>query len=182
MKKLLNNLAIAACAASLSVATSQAVPYKLNEVTKGTIGNLGDPQMQTWLLSVIGNYNTSNNPDLPTSGVGAVPDVKVSSISDAGTSINLGVSDYEYLVLHWGGQGGGKVQAFYLGSCADGATYLFQSATGGKISSYWYYDKDEPPPNNGGTPPNNVPDGGNSLPLLAAAAAAVAGLRYRFNV
>ena len=103
-----------------------ATPTELASVPFGDVGNAGDGTIQAWLIAVIGNYNTTHDPDLPTGSVGATPDVKV--ITDgpspgdppyptfgAGTlTINLPGNLNDYLVLHWGGSGGGTFQAFDL--------------------------------------------------------------------
>ena len=110
----------------------------------------GDPQIQAWLISLINLYNKAKDPDLPQAVVGNSPDIKVNTGDEApdgypdfGNSTNkitLPVNLNDYLVIHWGGQGGGSYQAFYLplNPLDSVKTYEFSTPQNG-LSFYSFY-------------------------------------------
>lgn len=158
MKRNLYQLVAFAAALSLSQSALEATPYTLASVPKSTLGGLGDADVGNWLLGLVNAYNGTHDPDLPTVAIDSTPDVSV-NFSNGPKSFALNVSDYDYLVIHWGGQRGGVVQAFYLGGEPDGAVQTFNSPANG-ISFYRYYGPDKP---------HNVPDSGTAFALLGAA-------------
>ena len=96
----------------------------------GQPSNAGDGTIQTWLIASINLYNTTHDPDLSMDSVGAHPDIKVvvgDSTAPPGyptfpadtLSITLPGNLNDYLVLHWGGEGGGVYQAFDLTSIPE---------------------------------------------------------------
>ena len=68
----------------------------------------------------------------------------------------------QYVVLHWGGAGGGSYQAYYLGG--EGGKVYAPTGAGG-LSSARY-----------------VPDGGTTVLLLGAALGMIAVARRKFGV
>lgn len=109
--------------------------------------NAGDGTIESWLQGLITAYNAANpnSPSFPTAPVGPTPDLKVNTGDVAPSpypsfgantlSITLPGSQYDYLVLHWGGQGGGVFQAFEI---TDGS-YLFNAPGKNGLSSYAFY-------------------------------------------
>jgi len=125
-----------------------ATPTELASVPFGDVGNAGDGTIQAWLIAVIGNYNVTHDPDLPTGSVGATPDVKVNqgdspplgypSFGDDTVSITLPGNLNDYLVLHWGGSGGGTLQAFDLTTIPE-VSDTFNAPGQNSLSFYSFY-------------------------------------------
>lgn len=91
-------------------------------------------------------------------------DLQISSnltFSGSPTSYTAGLGD-EYVVIHFGGKGGGYYQAYYLGGA--GGTITAPSGVGGISSA------------------RSVPDGGSTVMLLGAALSAIAVARRKFGV
>jgi hypothetical protein len=117
--------------------------------------NAGDGTIQTWLIAMITDYNTTHDPDLPTAPVGATPDIKVNqndtppsgypSFGAGITSITLPGNLNDYLVLHWGGPGGGTFQAFDLTTTPE-VSDIFTAPGQNGLSSYAFYGEGESAP------------------------------------
>ncbi|HEU6448546.1 MAG TPA: hypothetical protein VFV23_08930 [Verrucomicrobiae bacterium] len=125
------------------------------------LGNFGDATVYDWLIADVNSYNTLYGTTLPapTGNVDGTPYQKTEV--SGGDSISLALDgNYDYVFLHWGGQGGGWAQAYYIGNL-DG-TFEFDAPPGGHpavggLSFYSFY---------GGKSCGNVPDGGNTAALL----------------
>jgi len=138
----------------------------------------GDGTIQTWLTGLINNYNMDNGASLPTSGVGAHPDLKVDTGGSApsgyptfgsGTlSITLPTDDYSYVVLHWGGSGGGVYQAFDLLTISE-TSDIFNAPGNNGLSSYAFYG-----------PLSSVPEP-DKLLLIGAGLVGLAVFRKKFE-
>jgi hypothetical protein len=141
--------------------------------------NAGDGAIQTWLISLINAYNTTHNPDLSSASVGAHPDMKVEQEISAPTgypsfradtlTITLPGNLNDYLVLHWGGSGGGTFQAFYLPVDTAEAWDVFTAPGQNGLSSYAFY----------GSRPTSVPEPSTVLLLGAAIVGFVVFLKLR---
>jgi len=84
---------------------------------------------------------------------------------------------YDYLFLHWGGKGGGWVQAFYITGLSGPYDFSNSQIAGGAghpavggLSFYSFYD-----------PPTQVPDGGTTLLLLGATLTCVGLIRRKLR-
>jgi hypothetical protein len=110
--------------------------------------NSGDNTIQSWLVGLITAYNSENSLSLPTDGIGAVPDLKVDKNFSAPfpyppfgndtLSINLPLNEYDYLVFHWGGSGGGTYEAFDLMTDRQ-LSYTFPAPGQNGLSWYSFY-------------------------------------------
>lgn len=107
----------------------------------------GDATIQAWLIASINSYNANHDPDLSTSSIGASQDFRVIQGGSApsgypsfgaGTlSIKLPGSLSGYLVLHWGGPGGGAYQAYHLTPIQGSYTFTAPGKYG--LSFYSFY-------------------------------------------
>lgn len=114
----------------------------------GQPSNAGDGTIQAWLIASINLYNATHDPDLPTSPVGAQPDIKVTIGAPAPPgyptfgantlSITLPGNLNDYLVLHWGGPGGGVYQAFELITFPE-VSDTFNAPSNNGLSFYSFY-------------------------------------------
>jgi hypothetical protein len=140
--------------------------------------NDGDGTIQAWLIGLINDYNSANGTNLPTNVVGATPDLKVvsgdtppspyPSFGANTLSITLPGDTYDYLVLRWGGPGGGVYQPFQLITFPEVSdTFLAPGQNG--LSSYAFY---------GPTP--SVPEPYAML-LLGAGLVGLIGFRRKFR-
>lgn len=155
-----------------------ATPITLNAGGSPQPSNAGDRTIQTWLIHAINNYNTAHGTTLSTASVGAHPDVKVNLGASAPAgyptfaantlSITLPANLNEYLVLHWGGQGGGVYQAFDLSTFPEGSD-IFQAPGRNGLSFYSFYGQAAPAP---------VPEPG-TLALLGSGMLGLAGVLRR---
>jgi hypothetical protein len=109
-----------------------AISYTNPESLKD-LGNAGDATIQQWLIGIFGNN----------AAFGSTPALKVDS---PGNISNIPVLANDYVVLHWGGSGGGVFEAFQITS--NGSFTVPTSLTGGGLSSYAIY---------GPTPPSSSP-------------------------
>ncbi|OGP89063.1 MAG: hypothetical protein A2156_12750 [Deltaproteobacteria bacterium RBG_16_48_10] len=132
-----------------------ATPIQLASVPFSDLGNAGDGTVQTWLIAMITAYNTTHDPDLPTDSVGAHPDIKViqggfpppgyPSFGEDTLSIALPGNLNDYLVLHWGGPGGGTFQAFDLTTTPE-VSDIFTAPGRNGLSFYSFYGEGESAP------------------------------------
>src|SRR5882724_12748849 len=83
---------------------------------KSDLGNFGDATVLSWLTGDITAYNAINGTSLP--GPTTFGGMVGLTGGTGGNSITLDVSGFDYLFFHWGGQGGGWAQAFYVGGSA----------------------------------------------------------------
>jgi PEP-CTERM motif len=168
-------LATVAAVILLSLCAS-ATPITLNGGVAPQPANAGDSTIQAWLIQTIMAYNTAHGTNLSTASVGAHPDVKVIQSGSAPPgyptfgantlSITLPANLNEYLVLHWGGSGGGVYQAFDLTTIPElSDTFLAPGRNG--LSFYSFYGTVAP-----------VPEPG-TLALLGSGLVGVAGLLRR---
>ncbi len=141
--------------------------------------NAGDSTVGTWLYNVA---NAAGSPyNVGIASIGSSPDLKVNQGDTAPAgfpsfganvlNLTLPVSGYEYLVLHWGGQGGGVWQAFYLDTNPVGSSFAFTAPGQNGLSSYAYYSPSG----------DSVPDGGSTLALLGAALSGLSLAGYRIR-
>jgi hypothetical protein len=141
----------------------------------GTLSDFGDGTVFSWLSSDITAYNTLTGFSLPapTELPSGSPFVKISSgfSSSGANSITLN-GTYDYIFLHWGGQGGGWGQAYYIGDLIG--TFSFNPPPGGNpavggLSFYSLYG------------PTTVPDGGTTAILLGGALTVVGLIRRKLK-
>jgi PEP-CTERM motif len=137
---------------------ASATPITLNAGVSPQPANAGDGTIQAWLIQVINHYNTAHGTHLPTAPVAPHPDVKVNpgatppvgypSFGANTLSITLPANLNEYLVLHWGGRGGGVYQAFDLTTIPETSdTFLAPGRNG--LSFYSFYGTVAPVPEPG---------------------------------
>lgn len=114
-------LALAAC-----ISTASAVPTRITTIDLSKFPSFGDGNVQEGISDAIKNWNARYDPDLPSYGIGAKPDIKVAqddddddddddkekhsdavkgfpSFDDDTRSIKLPMGSYNYVFLHWGG-------------------------------------------------------------------------------
>ena len=101
--------------------------------------NSGESTINTWLNNIISDYNKDNHTSLPTN---VTTDFRVNSGSSApsgypsfgSNTLTLDIpANYAYLVVHWGGSGGGTYQAYYLTGTTGSITL-----TNSKYGLSWY--------------------------------------------
>lgn len=99
--------------------TAQATPTLITTLDLSQFPSFGDSQVQSGIQNAITAWNAANDPDLPTTGIGSTPDVKLNQgdvVSGFPTfggdtlAIELPAGTYNYVFLHWGGP---NVDAFY---------------------------------------------------------------------
>lgn len=162
MKKILFSLLVLG-----AVTLAQAVPVNVT-VSGGTtvvaapasdLGDFGTTTVLNWLTSDIANYNSLTSSALPAPTTISSGLLNQTS-GTGGTSINIDVTGFDYLFLHWGGKGGGWAQAFYVGGSSGDYTFdnsaIGTNPTVGGLSFYSYYGV-------------NVPDGASTVILLGSA-------------
>jgi hypothetical protein len=159
------------CAAFLTViATAHAIPTPINITVSGgadvvaapksDLGDFGDATVLSWLTTDVANYNGLNSTTLPAPV--AITGLTGVTGGAGGNSITLNVTGFDYLFFHWGGQGGGWAQAFYVGGSTGNFTFdnsaigTGQGPSVGGLSFYSFYDP-------------SVPDGGSTVMMLGAA-------------
>ena len=155
-------LAIALGAFTLvSSALAVPMPVLLNTLPlPGTQpANSGDGTVADWLDSLIpGGDQIGSGANLLVN-TGDVPPAPYPSFPADTTSITLPVGFYDYLVLHWGGSGGGVIYAYDISSFAPGDTYTFVAEDGRRngLSYYRFYNP---------STTTRAPDAGSTLALL----------------
>jgi hypothetical protein len=163
-------------AASLFLASIPAFAVPINITISGGIdvvagqdlGNYGDGTVLSWLGSDITAYNTLHGTTLaaPTANADSTALLKVTTGSGP-SSVTLSLNNaYGYIFLHWGGQGGGWEQAYFLNGYSG--SFEFDAPPGGHpavggLSFYSFYG---PAPR---VPSTQVPDGANTGILLGLA-------------
>ena len=85
----------------------------VDEITHTVLGNPGEPNLTPWLNTAIDNY--VGPPSLPGGPVYESSRTNY-EIEDLGT---IHIDSTGYVVLHWGGTGGGIYQAYYVNGSAD---------------------------------------------------------------
>jgi hypothetical protein len=162
-------------AAGLFIASipALAVPFNItvsggaDVITSGDLGSFGDATVLSWLTSDVTAYNGLHGTSLvaPVANADGTPLSKITTGSGPSTiSVTLSGS-YGYMVLHWGGQGGGTEQAYALNGFIG--TFEFDAPPGGPpliggLSFYSSYGGSNPPR-------TNVPDGANTGIILGLA-------------
>ena len=140
-------------------------------------GNSGQGTIEAWLSTLVTGYNAANNPDLPAPGLelfrqnsgAASPGLPSGFPTFGNDTLSIAIpGGYEYIGLHWGGQGGGTYEAFYVGGTAN----VFNAP--GKNGLSWYDGFLR-------TPGTSVPDSGSTLALLAVAGALMVSLRRKLS-
>lgn len=165
----------------LSAVSTQASLITINSGVAPQPANQGSGTVATWLAAGVTTYNNTHNPDLPAPGPELVG-VNTGNSAPSGyptfvantLTISIPTGGYDYVVLHWGGQGGGPVQSFYIGAIG-GATpspVVFNSPDRNGLSFYRLYHETT-------RPPGNAPDGGATAGLLGVAACTMEALRRR---
>ena len=152
------NVLLALIAGVLLSISASATPITLNAGVPPQPANAGDGTIQAWLIQAINNYNSVHGTTLSTASVGAHPDVKVNQGASAPAgyptfgantlSITLPANLNEYLVFHWGGQGGGVYQAFDLSTIPEGSDTFMAPGKNG-LSFYSFYGQAAPVPEPG---------------------------------
>ncbi len=167
-----------------AVTCAEATPTPVNITVSGgaivvassDLSSYGDGTVLSWVSSDIPNYNTLAPANYPSGSVALGSKTTTGSSPDS-IQLTLTGTD-QYLFLHWGGQGSGWAQLFYIGGLTG--DYTFASTTidngaghpaVGGLSFYSYYDA------KGST----VPDGGSTLWLLGAAMSGLAFAARRFR-
>jgi hypothetical protein len=158
----LTSMLTAAIADTMPVNITMSEGSSVVAAPSSDLGNFGDGTVYDWLTADVAAYNSANGTTLPTptANTDGSPLQKVTVIGGDSLTIELD-SSYDYIFLHWGGQGGGWAQAYYIGDLTG--TFEFDAPPGGHpavggLSFYSFYG--------GG---GNVPDGGNTAALLGAA-------------
>jgi len=186
----LKKLLVLASVLLLGVSQAGAAPILLGESTH--LHNAGDATIQKWLTGVITQYNDKFGTGYSTEVVGNHPDLKVEGNGNGELSsvagrkskdeaksktetlqIVLPTDAYHYLVLHWGGKGGGVYQAWGLGS-EGRATFEAPGRNG--LSFYSFYGPITSAPGKG--PIAMVPEP-TTLFLLGFALAGLYGYKAR---
>jgi len=152
------NVLLALTAGILLSISASATPITLNAGVLPQPANAGDGTIQAWLIQAINNYNSVHGTTLSTASVGAHPDVKVNQAASAPAgystfgantlSITLPANLNEFLVLHWGGKGGGVYQAFDLNTVSEGSDTFTAPGKNG-LSFYSFYGESAPVPEPG---------------------------------
>lgn len=140
---------------------------------KSDLGDFGDATVLNWLTADVLSYNsiTASSLGSPISVLGQIGQTS----GTGGNSITLNVTGFSYLFLHWGGQGGGWAQAFYVGNSAGSFNFnnslvgTGQNPSVGGLSFYSFYNS------------NNVPDGGSTVMMLGAALSGLSLVVRRFK-
>ena len=146
-----------------------ATPINLNP-NNTSPKNAGDGTVQAWLTGLINSYDAANHATFSTSNVGATPNIKLNagdaaqgsftSLATDTLNITLPANLDSYLVLHWGGPGGGVFQAFDLAAVPEGSD-TFNAPGKYGLSSYAFYGPNSP------SAPAPVPEPG-TIVLLGA--------------
>ncbi len=162
-----------------SLAAGYAIPTPLNITMSGgslvvaapqsDIGNYGDATVYSWLSADIAAYNSFTASALPTSVIDPYF-TKVASGFGGGAE-NIILAGGDYIFLHWGGQGGGWEQAFYIGGLSG--TFSFNPPPGGNpavggLSFYSVYSA-------------GVPDGGTTAAMLGGALTMIGLIRRKLS-
>jgi len=142
-----NLLSLAALAVGLSLAQANASIITINSGNAPAPNNGGKATIEAWLGAGVTAYNAANNPDLPTPGLeqfrvntGDVPaNSAYPQFGNDTLSITIPTGGYNYIALHWGGQGGGVYQSFYIGTIGGAvpSTVTFTSPND-KNGLSWY--------------------------------------------
>lgn len=122
--------------ASACLCTANAVPTLITTLNLGHFPSFGDGNVQSGIRSALELWNLSNDPDLPTYGIGATPDVKVEqedrvtgfpSFAENTLSLTLPMGDYNYVFLHWGGPDEDETyknpELYYVGGESGGLVF-----------------------------------------------------------
>lgn len=167
-----------------SLTVSVATPTPLNITVSGgalviaapqsDIADYGDATVYNWLTADIAAYNSITSYSLPTSVINPFL-TKVAS-GFLGGAEDILLTGGNYIFLHWGGQGGGWEQAFYITGLTG--TYTFTPPPGGHpvvggLSFYSIYGATA-----GGA---NVPDGGTTVAMLGGALAMIGLIRRKLS-
>jgi hypothetical protein len=150
-------------------------------------GDNGKGTIETWIASLVSTYDKLPSPDLPAPGselfrvnqtggnTGTVPSSGgyPTSIGSGVLSITIPTGGYDYIAMHWGGPGGGKIQAFYVGDIGGAvpSTITFKAPSKYGLSWYDAFDKVT----------TTVPDGGGTLVLLGTALSGLGLLRRKLG-
>jgi hypothetical protein len=152
------------------------VPVLLNTLAlPGTQpANAGDGTVADWLDSLIpggdqigsGAALLVNKNDVAPSGY--------PSFGDGVNPITLPLGVYDYLVLHWGGSGGGVFYAYDISAFAPGESYTFAPEDGRNngLSFYRFYNP---------STTTTVPDAGSTLVLFGAGLATLGAFARRMR-
>ena len=141
------------------------------------LGSFGDATVLNWIATDITAYNSLNSITLPAPT--ANPDGTAFSKVTTGagpSSITLSLnSSYDYIFLHWGGQGGGSEQLFYIGALTG--SFEFDAPPGGHptvggLSFYSFY---------GPNTTVSTPDGASTILLLGSSLTALSLLVHRLK-
>lgn len=133
------------------------------------IANYGDTVVYNWLTANISSYNTLNSASLPTLVINPYLSKTSGTFPSGPQSISLNGADY--IFLHWGGQGGGWLQAYYTAGLTGNFSFApppGNPPTVGGLSFYSVYGA-------------RVPDGGSTALLLGSALAGLGLIRRKLS-
>ena len=142
---------------------------------KSDIGNYGDATVFNWLSADIAAFNSFAASTLPTTVVNPFLTKVASGFGGGAETILLGGGDY--IFLHWGGQGGGSEQAFYIAGLTG--TFSFTPPPGGNpaVGGLSFYSVYGAGPVNG----PSVPDGGTTAAMLGGALTMIGLIRRKLS-
>jgi hypothetical protein len=162
MKTLVKLLGLAAlCVLPLTVSL-KANPVLITTLNIGAFPPYGDSTVQTGITNAITSWNVTHDPDLPLTGIGPTPNVKVDSFPNGTISITLsGLGAYNYIFMHWGGPNAdssyNNPQLYYLGGTTN---WTFNAPTNnGQTYGLSFYSLYSPTT-------TNVPDGSTTALML----------------
>jgi hypothetical protein len=169
---------VAILASSLTASFATQIPLNITmsggsaviAAPKSDIGDYGDATVYSWLSADIAAYNSFAAAALPTS-VNNPFLTKVASGFGSGAE-NILLTGGDYIFLHWGGQGGGWEQAFYIAGLTG--TFSFSPPPGGNpavggLSFYSVYGA-------------GVPDGGTTAAMLGGVLMTIGLIRRKLSV
>lgn len=174
MKKLIFSLITAAiCSLSSSAIIIDLTPL----AAPAQPASSGDAIILAWVQSGVTNYNTANNPDLPTPVVSDFRNNQNDNNGFAGstvfganvTNLNIALMGHQYVALHWGGPASGaqvNYQVLYVGG---EASYTANNADQQGLSFYELFNKTDV----------SVPDNGSTLILLGLGLGLIGFLKRR---
>ena len=177
MSLIKNTVVVVAFLSSLSASVATPTPLNITmsggstvvAAPKSDIANYGDATVFNWLSADIAGFNSFTGSTLPTTVVNPFL-TKVASGFGGGAE-NIILSGGDYIFLHWGGQGGGWEQAFYIAALTG--TYTFAPPPGGNpavggLSFYSVYSA-------------GVPDGGTTAAMLGGALTVIGLIRRKLS-
>jgi hypothetical protein len=179
-------LLTAAISLSLSATASHAISIDPLNITmyggvsvvaapSSALPSYGDANVLAWLTGDVAAYNTAHATSypVPTGNLTGAPLEKVNvPTSPSLSSLTLTLGSYDYLFLHWGGQGGGTEQAYYIGGSSGSFDFLAPPGGPPAIGGLSFYSFYGPTPE---VPTRSVPDAGGTFASLGLACLCLMG-------